>query len=74
MLDPVEVSFSKSWKPDRTGGPITAAERQTIKDGLARIFREELQKELRSGGYALVSTEDAGVLRIRADLFSPPLI
>ena len=27
MLDPVEVSFSKNWTPDRAGGPITAAER-----------------------------------------------
>ncbi len=69
MLDPVEVSFSKSWKPDRAGGPITAAERQTIKDGLAKIFREELKKELqRSGGYAIVDAPGEDVLRIRAEI------
>jgi hypothetical protein len=28
-LDPVEVSFSKNWKPDLAGGPITAAARRT---------------------------------------------
>jgi Protein of unknown function (DUF3313) len=69
MLDPVEVSFSKSWKPDPAGGPITAAERQTIRAGLARIFRDELQKQLGGpGGYSLVTTADADVLRIRAEI------
>jgi Protein of unknown function (DUF3313) len=69
MLDPVEVSFSKSWKPDPNGGPITAAEKQTIRQGLARIVRQELQKELsRSGRYALVDTPAADVLRIRAEI------
>ena len=69
MLDPVEVSFSKSWKPDPAGGPITAAEKQTIRDGLARIFRDELQKQLGGpGGYPLVTTADADVLRIRAEI------
>jgi hypothetical protein len=69
MLDPVEVSFSKSWKPDPHGGPVTAAERRTIRDGLARIVREELQKELtRSGRYSLVTTADANVLRVRAEI------
>lgn len=68
MLDPVEVSFSKSWNPDRAGGPITAAERQKIKDGLAKIFREELTKGLRSGGYPLVNSPDSNVLRVRAEI------
>jgi hypothetical protein len=69
MLDPVEVSFSKSWKPDPAGGPITAAEKQTIRDGLARIFRDELKKQLgEPGGYPLVNTADTDVLRIRAEI------
>lgn len=69
MLDPVEVSFSKSWKPDPAGGPVTPAEKQTIRDGLARIFRDELQKQLGGpGGYPLVNTADADVLRIRAEI------
>ncbi len=69
MLDPVEVSFSKSWKPDPAGGPITAAEKQTIRDGLARIFRDELKKQLGGpGGYPLVNTADTDVLRIRAEI------
>jgi hypothetical protein len=69
MLDPVEVSFSKSWKPDPSGGPITAAEKQTIRDGLGRIVREELRKELtRAGHYSLVDTADMDVLQVRAEI------
>jgi hypothetical protein len=69
MLDPVEVSFAKSDKPDRAGGPITAAEKEKIRLGLGRIFREELEKELtRPQGYALVNHADADVLRIRAEI------
>ncbi len=69
QLDPVEVSFSKSWNPDPAGGPITSAERQTIKDGLARILKEELQKELaQSGRYALTDAAGTDVLRVRAEI------
>jgi hypothetical protein len=69
MLDPVEVSFSKSWKPDPAGGPITSAERQMIRDGLSRIVREELKKELaKSGRYSLTDRADTDVLRVRAEI------
>lgn len=68
IIDPVEVSFSKNWKPDVAGGPITAAERQSIKDGLAKIFRQELKKEIEGGGYPVVNTPDADVLRIKAEI------
>src|ERR1700677_2724209 len=65
MLDPVEVSFAKSGKPDREGGPITAAEKQEIRSGLEKIFKQELEKELtHPQGYALVNHADADVLRI----------
>jgi hypothetical protein len=69
MLDPVEVSFSKNWKPDRAGGPITAAEKQSIKNGLAKLFREELKKQLQGpGGYPVADTVAEDVLRIRAEI------
>jgi hypothetical protein len=69
MLDPVEVSFSKNWKPDRTGGPVTAVQKQSIKNGLAKLFREELKKQLQgSGGYPVVDTVGEDVLRIRAEI------
>ena len=69
MLDPVEVSFSKSWNPVPAGTRVTAAEKQTIKEGLAKILREELTKELaRSGRYSLVEAADEDVLRIKAEI------
>jgi hypothetical protein len=69
MLDPVAVAFSKSWKPDPAGGPVTAAEKQRIRDGLAKIVREELQNELtRSGRYSLVDSADTDVLRVTAEI------
>ena len=69
MLDPVEVSFANSVKPDRAGGPITAGEKQEIRSQLGKIFKEELEKELtRSHGYALVTHADTDVLRIRAEI------
>jgi hypothetical protein len=69
MLDPVEVSFSKSGRPDRAGGPISAGEKQEIRSQLGKVFKEELEKELtRSNGYALVNHPDADVLRIRAEI------
>ncbi|HWM67180.1 MAG TPA: DUF3313 family protein [Steroidobacteraceae bacterium] len=69
ILDPVEVSFSKSWNPDAAGMRVTAAEKQTIKEGLAKIVREELTKELaRSGRYSLVEAADEDVLRVKAEV------
>jgi len=69
MLDPVEVSFAKSGKPDRTGGPITAAEKQDIRSLLGKIFKDQLEKELTGvHGYAVVNYPDADVLRIRAEI------
>jgi hypothetical protein len=69
MLDPVEVSFAQVGNPDRAGGPITAAEKQEIRSGLEKIFKERLERELtRPQGYALVNHADADVLRIRAEI------
>ena len=63
-----KIPFRKDWKPDIAGGPITAAERQSIKDSLAKIFRQELKKEIEGGGYPVVNTPESDVLRIRAEI------
>jgi hypothetical protein len=49
-IDPVEVSFDKSWDPTRTGSNIkvSAAERQKILDGMAKLVQEEFARELQA--------------------------
>ena len=69
MLDPVEISFSKSWNPEPASTRVTVAEEQAIKAGLAKIWRQALMRELvRSGHYSLVQAADENVLRIRAEI------
>jgi uncharacterized protein DUF3313 len=69
LLDPIEVSFRKNWDPHPGGQPISAAERQQIRDGLARILRDEFTHELtRSGRYQVVESSGENVLRIKADI------
>lgn len=68
MLDPVEVSFSSQWDPNR--GSVAASDRlsvediQAIRDGLAGLFREVFEKELAEGGYSLVDSPSYGTLRV----------
>jgi hypothetical protein len=69
LLDPIEVSFRRSWDPKPNGWPISAEEKQEIRDGLARIVREEVTREFsRSGRYQIVETPADDVLRIDAEI------
>lgn len=69
LLEPIDVAFQKHWDPRPADGPVTAAEKQRIREGLAQILREEFQRELeRSDRYRLVDVADDGVLRIRAEI------
>jgi hypothetical protein len=69
FLDPIDVSFRKDWSPAPAGQPISASEKQEIRDGLARVLREEFVAELaRTGRYTVVNTPTDGVLRIKADI------
>jgi len=69
LLDPIEVSFRKSWDPQPGGRPITADEKQQIRAGLARILRDEFTHELaRSGRYQVVEAPADDVLRIKAEI------
>ena len=64
-IDPVEVAFSKSWKPDRF--KVDAQDRERIRSELAKEFQKVFQQELQDkGGYEIVSTADADVLRVTA--------
>ena len=69
MLDPVQVSFSKSWDPNDTrevSRHLDAADLQKIKDELARLFRESFAEELGKGGYPLVEAPADDTMRIEA--------
>jgi hypothetical protein len=71
MMDPVQVSFSKSWNPRRTGSnlPLPEADREKIRSGVARIVHEEFVRELSSGSrYQVVSTAAPDVLRVKPDI------
>src|SRR3954454_7931283 len=51
-LDPVEVAFSPSWNPTRTGSSVklSAQEKENIRAGVAKLVEEEFVKELQAGG------------------------
>jgi hypothetical protein len=62
-LEPVQVAFSKSWKPDPH--KVDSQDRERIRAELAaefqRIFKQELEEK---GGYALVDSAGPDVLRV----------
>jgi hypothetical protein len=69
MLDPVEVSFTKSWDPQPSDPRVAVADEQTIKADLSKLLRQELRKALlRSGRYAIVQAAGEDVLRIKAEI------
>ncbi len=62
-LDPVQVAFSKSWKPDPR--QVDSQDRERIRTELAaefhRIFKQELEEK---GDYAVVSAAGPDVVRV----------
>lgn len=69
LLDPIEVSFRKHWDPAPAGRTITAEEKREIREGLARILREEFTRELaRTDRYRVVDSPGEHVLRIKAEI------
>jgi hypothetical protein len=68
-LDPVEVAFSPSWNPTRTGSSIklSTQEKENIRAGVAKLVEEEFAREIQAGGrYAVVNEAGADVLRVKA--------
>lgn len=72
MLDPVEVSFDKNWKPNPAGSVLTTIGRvdtQQIRKNLADLARQVTKRELeRKNGFPLVETAGPDVLRVRAQI------
>lgn len=64
-LRSVDVAFRRDWRPAaRPGSRLVDADVARIKDGLARILRDEAGRELARGGYALVDGAATGVLAV----------
>jgi hypothetical protein len=70
MIDPVEVSFSRY--PRRPGSrlPISQADRDRIRTGVANIVHEEFVRELQSNNYQIVTEPGPDVLRVRANVIN----
>lgn len=63
----VDVAFRRDWRQSpQPGSRIVAGDVSRIKDGLAKILRDELGRELARGGYALADGPGAGVLELDA--------
>jgi hypothetical protein len=70
-LDPVEVAFRKDWEPKRTGSNVklSAEERDSIRQGVAKIVYDEFVNELQSKStYAVVNEAGPDVLRVRVNI------
>ena len=67
-LDAVEVEFSKSWDPVKTGSrmKLSTQEREDIRSGVARIVQEEFANELQKNKYQIASEAGPEVLRVKA--------
>lgn len=70
MLDPVQVAFSKNWKPNSgsrsLSQQITAEDMQRIKDGLAVMVQDGFSKQLTKAGYGIVTAPDDETIRVSA--------
>jgi len=70
-LDPVEVAFHKSWDPTKTGSnlKLSAAERESIRTGVAKAVQEEFARVLQDkNGYEVVNEAGPDVLRVKVNV------
>jgi len=67
-IDPVEVRFSKDWKPTQSGSriPVSAEQREEIRSGLAKLVNDQFVKALaQKGRYPVVNESGPDVLRLK---------
>jgi hypothetical protein len=67
IIEPVQVTFAKSWNPKVTGSPfsLNESQREAIRTSAAKVFHDAFAKELQGGGYAIVSESGPDVLGIK---------
>ncbi len=66
LLKPATVAFSKRWDPRDYGGTggLRPNEVDKLRTDLARLADDTFRSVLEKGGYAVVTTPDAGVLEV----------
>jgi hypothetical protein len=70
-IDPVEVSFDKSWDPTKTGSnlKVSSSERENILNGVAKLVQEEFAREIQGkSGYQLTEESGDDVLRVKINI------
>ena len=70
-LEPVDVAFRKDWNPKVPGSElkISAADRESIRTGVAKIVYEEFAKELQNkSSYKLADEAGPDVLRVKVKI------
>jgi hypothetical protein len=70
-LEPVDVAFRKDWNPTVPGTAfkISAADRESIRTGVAKIVYEEFVKELQNkSSYKLADEAGPDVLRVKVKI------
>ena len=72
LLLPVEVSFYKNWDPNVPGTPwkLSASDRDTIKQRAAKLVYDSFVKELKRGGYPVVSAARPDVLLVKISILN----
>ena len=74
MLKPVSVAFRHDWGRTSMAGNayrIRSTDTQRIKENLAGLVREEVDKEFSAGGYQLVSEPAEDVLEVGLAIRDP---
>jgi hypothetical protein len=72
LLVPVEVAFYKNWDPNVPGTPwkISASDREVIKQRAAKLVYDSFVKELKGGGYPVVSAPGPDVLLVKISILN----
>lgn len=72
LIEPIDVSFHKDFKPEAPGTrrSLTADELQKFRSGVAKLVSDTFVKELAKGGYAVVTEPGPDVLGVRAQIIN----
>jgi hypothetical protein len=72
LIEPVGVRFHKDWKPKVAGTrrSLSSDDERKIRTNVAKTVSEAFVKELRNGGYVVVTAAGPDVLRVQANVLN----